>query len=107
MADVSELAKLTPAELEKIQSVIKLFHLLGLSDEDISLLPQVLKNWRKVVDTINAHSNDLTALKRGLSNGQSKDSDASSDNGDTMRVLVGFDNMSENVKLGDMKGGRK
>lgn len=106
MADVSELAKLTPAELEKIQSVIKLFHLLGLTDEDISILPEVLKNWRKAVDTINAHSLDLQNFKKSLSSNSADKSDASMNSAEAMQKMVGFGESPERVDFNSDKGGK-
>lgn len=97
MADVSELAKLTPAELEKIQAVISLFHLLGLTDEDISILPEVLKNWRKAVDTINAHTEDLVAIKRSISLGKADKGKASMNGADEMQMMVGFGMAKEKI----------
>lgn len=106
MADVSELAKLTPAELEKIQAVISLFHLLGLTDEDISILPEVLKNWRKAVDTINAHSLDLQNFKKSLSSNNADKSGASMNSAEAMQMMVGFGESPERVDFNSDKGGK-
>lgn len=106
MVDVKELSKLTPDELAKVQSVISLFHLLGLSDEDINVLPEVLKNWRQAVDTLNAHTVDLANLKQILPSRQSKDSDASLDTPENIRLMFGFGESPERVDFNSDKGGK-
>lgn len=106
MVDVSELSKLTPERLEKAQAVIDLFHLLGLSDEEISLLPVVLRNWGKVVDTINAHSEDLERVKSVVTaNKGQQELDAASDTPDNIRSAFGFGVRAESVNFG--AGGSK
>ena len=106
MVDVKELSKLTPEELTKIQSVISLFYLLGLSDEDIALLPEVLKNWRKAVDTLNAHTVDLANLKQGLPTGQPNNLDTSLDTPENLRHMFGFGESPERVDFNSDKGGK-
>lgn len=97
MADVSEIAKLTPEQLDKVQSVISLFHILGLTDEDISLLPQVLKLWPKVVDTVNAHSIDLSNLKRSMASDKSQNLNTNLDTPENIRSAIGFGSNVERV----------
>lgn len=100
MVDVSEISKLSPEELGKVQSVISLFHLLGLSDEDISLLPQVLKNWPKVVEVINGHSEDLERLKGLVTANKGQDElDKIADTPDNIRSAFGFGSRTENVRF--------
>lgn len=106
MVDVKELSKLTPEELTKVQSVISLFHLLGLSDEDIQILPEVLKNWRKAVDTLNAHTVDLGNLKQVFSSGQSKNPDTSLETSENIRRMFGFGESPERVDFNSDKGGK-
>lgn len=101
MVDVSEISKLSPEELGKVQSVISLFRLLGLTDEDISLLPQVLKNWPKVVEVINGHSEDLERIK-GLvtaNKGQDELEKIADDTPDNIRSAFGFGSRTENVRF--------
>lgn len=106
MVDVKELSKLTPEELTKVQSVISLFHLLGLSDEDIAILPEVLKNWRQAVDTLNAHTVDLANLKQISPSRQSKNSDTSLDTPENIRLMFGFGESPERVDFNSDKGGK-
>ena len=106
MADVSEIAKLSPEKLKEIQSVISLFHLLGLTDEDIEKLPIVLRNWDKAVNTINAHSQDLENIRSSLSKNGNGRKDAEGDTPDSLRSMIGFDSSPEVVNFGD-KGGRQ
>ena len=101
MVDVSELAKLDQEKLEKIQSVISLFHLLGLSDEDIALLPQVLKLWPTVVKNMNLMAQDLAIVKQGFA---TKDGKGEGDPAINLQKLVGFDSNIENVNF-DEGGG--
>lgn len=106
MVDVKELSKLTPEELAKVQSVISLFHILGLSDEDIAILPEVLKNWRQAVDTLNAHTVDLANLKQVFPSGQSKNPDTSIDTPENIRLMFGFGESPERVDFNSGKGGK-
>lgn len=101
MVDVKALKELDAERLAKIQAVIDLFHVLGLSDEEISLLPQVLKNWPKVVETINAHSVDLANLKQGVPSGKTKNLDTSLDTPDNLRQMIGFGESPERVNFSD------
>lgn len=105
MVDVKALKELDAERLAKIQAVIDLFHVLGLSDEEISLLPQVLKNWPKVVETINAHSIDLANLKQSMPNGKQKSTDTALDTPENIRQMFGFGETSEKVQFSD-GGGR-
>lgn len=106
MADVSEIAKLTPEELGKVQAVITLFHILGLTDADIEKLAIILKNWDKLVNTVNAHSTDLQNIRSSLSKNGNGRKDAEGDSPDSLRSMIGFDSSPEVVNFGD-KGGRQ
>ena len=106
MTDVSELMKLDSESLTKVQSVISLLHLLGLSDEDIALLPEVLKNWRKMVDTVNAHSIDLANVKRSVSSNKPDKSGVNLNSAEAMQRMVGFGESAERVDFSSDKGGK-
>lgn len=102
MADVSEIRNLTPERLEKVQAVLDLFRLLGLSDEEISLLPQVLKNWPIVVSNINAFSSDLVAIKSDVARLSVKRAgqDTGVDTEENIRESIGFGNHPEIINFG-------
>lgn len=108
--DVSELAKLDPEKLEKIQSVLALFHLFGLSDEEISRLPQVLKNWPIVVKNLNDMGQDLFLVKKSIMGKNASGANPEIDSEDSLRKMVGFDSHVENVVFnegGNDNGGKK
>ncbi len=99
MVDVKELSKLSPEELEKIQSVISLFHLMGLSDEDISILPEVLKNWPMLVKNLNLLMNDVVQMKGELVrvSGDKIIKGNDVDTSDNIRESIGFGSSVERV----------
>lgn len=100
MADVSELAKLSPEKLEKVQSIIALFHLLGMTDEDIGNLVDMAKKWPIVVKNMNAMAEDLVLLKQGAAV-KSSEKAKEFDNEESLRLMVGFDSRVEEVKFGE------
>lgn len=109
MADVSELAKLDPEKLGKIQSIISLFHLLGMTDNDIENLVEMAKKWPTVVKNMNAMAYDLTLLKQGAAAKDEKGTDGG-ENDESLRLLVGFGSRAEDVSFdgeGGGKNGRK
>lgn len=93
MADVSEIAKLDSEKLEKIQSVISLFHLLGLTDKDIENLVNIAKGWPTIVKNMNAFSEELDRLSRIAGNKK----DTTSSIQESMAKMVGFDSHAENI----------
>lgn len=106
MVDVSKLNELTPEELKEIQSIISLFHLLGLTDEEISRLPQVLKNWPLVASNINAMAADLANVKSEVSRLSMPSVADSEDTNDNIRKSVGFGANPETVFF-DMGGDKR
>ncbi len=99
MADVSEIMKLTPEELAEVKSSIRLFHILGMTDEEISLLPQIAKNWGIVVSNMNAMATDLADLRSRLSTSGGKREDGSLDTDENIRRSFGFGENAESVFL--------
>lgn len=104
MAAVSEIMKLDADKLKEVQSAISLFHLLGLTDEDIALLPQVLKNWQLVVKNLNDMAVDLANLKQSTLAKKGR-ADTSLDTPENIRSLIGFEETTERVRFEE--GGTK
>ena len=108
MADVSEIRQLTPERLEKIQAVLDLFRLLGITDEELARLPQVLKNWPTAVSNMNAFSAELSEAKArldALSIRKSAAEEIAADTDENIRRSFGFGDASELVNFGP--GGAK
>lgn len=61
-----ELAKLNRGQLKTLQAVLSLLHILGLSDEQINALPQILTNWPTMAKNMNAMSADLIEIKKKI-----------------------------------------
>ena len=100
MVDVSELEKLSPEELKAAQEAIALFRLLGLSNEDISMLPKIVKQWPKLIEIVNGHSDDLTSLRMQINkNEKPVKPNAKPETPDSLREMVGFDSHVESVTL--------
>ena len=98
MVNVEEIEQLTPKQLEEIQSVMRLFHLMGLTNDDITSLAQILKEWPTYVKNMNEMGADLVRIKRILSEQSGKNGVIDSE--DALRKAVGFDNNAENVRFG-------
>ena len=105
MVDVKTLANMSEEDLRKVQAVIALFALLGITEKQLSLLPEILANWPIMVNNINAMTVDLANLKQSLSSGKSGHLDTSLDTPDNIRDMVGFGVNRELVNFGD-KGGK-
>lgn len=60
---IKDIENLKKEELKYVQATITALHLIGLSDEMIEKLPFVLSNFDKIVDVLNKHSEDLTAIQ--------------------------------------------
>lgn len=101
MVDVKELNSMSAKDFAKVKSVIALFHLLGLSDEDISMIPEILRNWRKLVDTVNIHSYDLANLKQSSFKQKGGNVDISSETPENIRNMFGFGESLEKVSFNE------
>lgn len=102
-----ELSKLTPKELRAVQAAIRLFHILGLTNEQIEKLPEVLSNWPTVVTNMNAMAQDLYALKQQverLITEKAPARDISADTDENIRDSIGF---GANPELTQFGGGNK
>lgn len=98
-----ELSKLTPKELKAVQSVIRLFHILGLTNDQIEKLPEVLSNWPTVVTNMNAMAQDLFILKQQverLAPEKNSAKDISADTDINIRNSIGFDKNTELTQFG-------
>ena len=104
MVEIKKLKEMSPEKLEKVQSVIDLFNLLGITDEQIALLPQVLANWPTIVKNMNAMANDLATLK--MASAKKAESGDNLDTDESIRESVGFGNHAEMVFF-DEDGGKK
>lgn len=93
MADVSEISKMSSKELKQVQGAIAMFHILGLTDDDIKSLVVMAKQWETIVSNMNAFSNELIAIKRKIGSG--KGENGGSDAPEDYKDLVGFDSHSE------------
>lgn len=108
MADFSEIMKLTPRQLKKAKEIAVFLKLLGLSDKDIELIPQIIKNWPTIVKNMNEMSADFASFKLQLANQDNKN-----DGGDdfetpaSIRKGIGFGETAENVDYSQIRGGNK
>jgi len=64
---VTEISKMSPEDLEKVQSVIALFRLLGMTDSDIENLAAAAKAFPRIVETQNAIVRDQQAINAEIS----------------------------------------
>jgi len=92
---ISELSKLSPRELKQVKSVVTFFHMIGLTDEDINLLPQIVKNWPAVAKNINLFGKQIIEMKGDIEDletrGGNKNKDGkSSDTTANIRQSVGI-----------------
>lgn len=100
MVDVSEIAKMDSEKLEKVQSVIALFHLLGITDEEIALLPQVLKNWPTIVSNMNGMTKDMVEMKNSIARLKPRsENKGEPDDATALQNMVGFDSSIEKVSF--------
>lgn len=104
MVEIKKLKEMSPEELEKVQSVLDTFNLLGITDEQIALLPQVLALWPTIVNNMNLMAQDLATLK--LATGKKEKQSESLDTEEAIRKSVGFDNHTEMVFF-DEEGDKK
>ena len=107
MADVSEIMKLDERKLKEVQAAVLLLHLLGLSDDDISLLPQIVKSWPTVVKNMNAMAEDLAKLRQALSEGKPDGKASQADSAGELQKMIGFGSATELVTFGADGGDRK
>ena len=105
MVEIKKLKEMSPEKLEKVQSVIDLFNLLGITDEQIALLPQVLANWPTIVSNMNAMAQDLATLK--MSSARKSESGDNLDTEESLRESVGFGKHTEMVFFGEDGGDKK
>lgn len=96
---------MTRKDLKGVKSALALFHLLGLTDEQISLLPQVLANWPTVVKNMNAMAADLATVKAEISRGPQSGDAPHLDTEENIRRSVGFGSHVELVSF-DEGGGK-
>lgn len=68
MGLTERIAKLKRSELREAKEIIAAFELLGISKEQLDLLPQILANWPTVAKNMNLFSSDLVDVKKRVSN---------------------------------------
>lgn len=108
MADFSEIMKLTPRQLKKAKEVAVFLKLLGLSDEDIKLIPQIIRNWPIVVKNMNDMSADFANFKMQLADKDDKNKDKDDfETPASIRQGIGFGENAENVDYSKCRGGSK
>ena len=99
MVDIKKLHDMTSEDLGKIQAVIDLFALLGVSEADLANLPEVLANWGKVKDNLNAMVVDVSNLKADVAhlvaNGGKSSKDTETP--ENLQQSVGFGSATERV----------
>jgi hypothetical protein len=107
-----ELAKLNRGQLKTLQAVLSLLHILGLSDEQINALPQILTNWPTMAKNMNAMSADLIEIKKKIctledrKNGDEKDPDPKGmDTAENIKTSGGLGKDVERINY--EKGGTK
>ena len=102
-----EIENLTPKELKEVQSVLRLLHILGLSNEQIEKLPEVLSLWPRVVNNMNKMAEDLFEVKSEVARMVKEKAplpDISADTDENIRSSIGFGSSPELTLFG---GGRK
>ncbi len=99
MVDIRTLHNLTSEDLGKIQAVIDLFALLGISEEDLANLPEVLANWGTVKKNLNLLVKDVADLKTQvatlIANGGKGSKET--ENPENLQQSVGFGSATERV----------
>ena len=109
MADFSEIMKLTPRQLRKVKAISAFLKLLGLSDAEIELIPQIIKNWPTIVKNMNEMAADFAEFKLTLGVKDDKKADGADDfdTPSSIRKGIGFGVDTENVDYRKCKGGLK
>lgn len=107
MADVSEIMKLKPKDLKNVQAIFSFLHLLGLTDEQIKLIPEILKNWPTIVKNMNEMVVDLASLKQGTSKDKPQAPDDSAETPDNIKNMIGFNETAERVNFSELYNGGK
>lgn len=109
---IKELSNLSNKELKQVKSVITFFHLLGMTDEQIASLPQVLSNWPIVAKNMNAMSKDLIEVKSMISdlsarNGSKSADDKKLDTSENIKEASGIGKDIERINFGSFSGNGK
>lgn len=97
MAVASEISKIDADTLEKVKTVITLFHMIGITDEMLDKLPQILASWPTVVSNMNAMVEDLNKLKMAVYQQKPAVNQNSGDTPENLRKAVGFGETIERV----------
>ena len=99
MVNVKTLHNLSSEDLGKIQAVIGLFELLGITEEDLARLPEVLANWDMVKKNLNLMVADVSTLKEQVATLIANGGKSSKDNEtpENLQQSVGFGSATERV----------
>lgn len=92
MVDFSEIMKLKPRQLKKIQAISSFLRVLGLTDEEIKSIPEIIKNWPTIVKNMNHMVVDVANIKTALGSQKSSDDNDSKslETPDNIKESIGF-----------------
>lgn len=90
---IDTIKNLTPKQLKEVQSVLALFSLMGITDEQLAKLPIILSNWGKMADNLNKMAVDLIDARKRIAELESKvagNQDKTKKDGSSIASMVGL-----------------